>query len=89
MGGETTRVENRGETTRGETTRGETSWGRNVLLPHDLPKRTGMDRDGPTKIPKRTSMGTETDFSGYRNGPEQTSAHTKIRIRIRIRIVYW
>ena len=33
MGGETTRVENRGETTRGETTRGETSWGRNVLLP--------------------------------------------------------
>ena len=33
MGGETTRVENRGETTRGETTREETSWGRNVLLP--------------------------------------------------------
>ena len=33
MWGETTRVENRGETTRGETTRGETSWGRNVLLP--------------------------------------------------------
>ena len=32
-GGETTRVENRGETTRGETTRGETSWGLNVLLP--------------------------------------------------------
>ena len=31
--GETTRVENRGETTRGETTRGEMSWGRNVLLP--------------------------------------------------------
>ena len=31
MGGETTRVENRGETTRGETTREETSWGRNVL----------------------------------------------------------
>ena len=27
-GGETTRVENRGEKTRGET-----SWGRNVLLP--------------------------------------------------------
>ena len=35
-GGETTRVENRGETTRGETTRGETSWGRNVLLPFCL-----------------------------------------------------
>ena len=33
MWGETTKVENRGETTRGETTRGETSWGRNVLLP--------------------------------------------------------
>ena len=36
-GGETTRVENRGETTRGETTREETSWGRNVLLPVGLP----------------------------------------------------
>ena len=34
MGGETTRVENRGETTMGETTRGGTSWGRNVLLPY-------------------------------------------------------
>ena len=34
MGGETTRVENRGEPTRGETTREETSWGRNVLLPY-------------------------------------------------------
>ena len=33
MWGETTRAENRGETTRGETTRGETYWGRNVLLP--------------------------------------------------------
>ena len=37
MGGETTRVENRGEPTRGETTREETSWGRNVLLPRELP----------------------------------------------------
>ena len=34
--GETTRIENRGETTRGETTWGETSWGRNVLLPSSL-----------------------------------------------------
>ena len=33
LGGETTRVPKRGETTRGETTRGETSWARNVLLP--------------------------------------------------------
>ena len=32
-GGETTVVENRGETTRGETTHGETSMGRNDLLP--------------------------------------------------------
>ena len=33
-GGETTRDENRGETTRGGgTTRGKTSWGRDVLLP--------------------------------------------------------
>ena len=36
-GGETTRVENRGETTRGEMTRGETSWERNVLLPLRAP----------------------------------------------------
>ena len=35
-GGETTRVENRGETTRGESTREETSWGRNVLIPLKL-----------------------------------------------------
>ena len=35
--GETTRVENRGETTRGETTRGETSWGRNDLSPRAAP----------------------------------------------------
>ena len=34
-------------------------------------------RNGPTKIPKQTSMGTETDFSGCGNGQEQTSAHTK------------
>ena len=32
-GGETTKVEKKGEMTRGETTRGEMSWGRNVLLP--------------------------------------------------------
>ena len=38
MWGETTRAENRGETTRGETTRGETSWGRNVLLPYKTSK---------------------------------------------------
>ena len=37
-GGETTSVENRGETTRGKTTRGETSLGRNVLLPVKGPK---------------------------------------------------
>ena len=41
MWGETTRVENRGETTRGETTRGETSWGRNVLLPLQMWKIFG------------------------------------------------
>ena len=43
---------------------------------HDLPKRTRTDRNGPTKIPKQTSLGTETDFFGYRNGPEQTSVGT-------------
>ena len=41
-----------------------------------LTKRTGTDRNGVTK---RTSMGTGTDFSGYQNGPEQTSAHTEKR----------
>ena len=25
-------------------------------------------------------MGTETDFSGYRNGPEQTSAHSETNL---------
>ena len=39
-----------------------------LLRYHDLPKRTGTDRNGPTKMPKRTSMGTETD----RNGPVGT-----------------
>ena len=47
---------------------------------HDLPKRTGTDQNGPTKIPKRTSMGTGTDFSGYRNGAEQTSAHIETNL---------
>ena len=42
------------------------------------PKWIGTDRNGPTKISKQTSMGTETDFSGYRNGPEQTSAQTEM-----------
>ena len=44
--GETTRVENRGETTRGETTRGETSWGRNVLLPERESGRNDSRADG-------------------------------------------
>ena len=52
---------------------------------HDLPKRTGTDRNGQERtetdlrkyrngllwVPKRTG----TDFSGYRNGPEQTSSY--------------
>ena len=46
MGGETTRVENRGETTRGETTRGETSWGRNVLLPLFVGVSTQLQSSG-------------------------------------------
>ena len=62
----------------------------NVMLQkgyHDLPKRTGTDRNGLELtetdlrkyrngllwVPKRTG----TDFSGYRNGSEQTSAHTE------------
>ena len=34
---------------------------------------TDLDRNGLLWVPKRTGM----DFSGYRNGPEQTSAHTE------------
>ena len=49
-GGETTRVENRGETTRGETTRGEMSWGRNVLLPPPRPKGNSQTTYMPTDI---------------------------------------
>ena len=50
---------------------------------HDLPKRTGTNRNGPAKIPKQTSMGTETNFSGYRNRlqliPKRTSVGTRKR----------
>ena len=28
-------------------------------------------------MPKRTSVGTEADFCGYRNGPERTSVGTE------------
>ena len=35
-------------------------------------ERTEMDRNGPTKIPKRTSMGTETDRSGLQWVPKRT-----------------
>ena len=50
---------------------------------HDLPKRTGMDRNGPKQTetdrngPKRTYENTETDFYRYRNGPERTSVGTE------------
>ena len=40
-------------------------------------KTDGTDRNGPTKIPKQTSMGTETDRNGLQWVPEQTSAHTE------------
>ena len=40
---------------------------------HDLPKRTGTDRNEP----ERTYENTETDFYGYRNGPERTSVGTE------------
>ena len=36
------------------------------------PKRTGTDRNGPTKIPKRTSVGTETDRNGLQWLPKRT-----------------
>ena len=35
------------------------------------PKRTGTDRNGPTKIPKRTSMGTKTDRNGLQWVPKR------------------
>ena len=38
-------------------------------------------RNGPTKIPKRTSMGTETDFSGYRNRLQLTPKPTSVGTR--------
>ena len=44
---------------------------------HDLPKRTGSDRNGPTKIPKRTSMGTETDRNRLQLIPKRTSMGTR------------
>ena len=34
----------------------------------NVPKRTRTDRNGRTKLPKRTSVSTETDFTVYRNG---------------------
>ena len=55
-GGETTRVENRGETTRGETTRGETSWGRNVLLPHQTYSDALKNSFFPRTIPHWNSL---------------------------------
>ena len=33
---------------------------------------TETDRNGPTKIPKRTSMGTETDRNGFQWVPKRT-----------------
>ena len=35
-----------------------------------VPKLTRTDGNGHTKLPKRTSVGTETDFTVYRNGAE-------------------
>ena len=37
-------------------------WG--VTTYRNGPERTGTDRNGHTKIPKQTSMGTETDRNG-------------------------
>ena len=36
------------------------------------PRRTGTDRNGHTKIPKQTSMGTETDLNGIQWVPKGT-----------------
>ena len=38
---------------------------------HDLPKPAGKNRNGPTKIPKWTSMGTETDQNGLQWVPKR------------------
>ena len=37
------------------------------------PKRAGTDRNGPTKIPKRTSMDTETGRNRLQLIPKRTS----------------
>ena len=67
MWGETTRVENRGETTRGETTRGETSWGRNVLLPIHS-GTVDLDKDKyltPAPNLRRTRASHESQYTRY------------------------
>ena len=43
---------------------------------HDLPKRTETDRNGPKRTfvdTETDSLGTETDFCGYRNGLSENS----------------
>ena len=67
---------------------------------HDLPKRTGTEETDRNR-PKRTHGNTETDFCGYRNGPEripdfsgfrkgpeQTSAHTETNFSM-VEMVGW
>ena len=39
---------------------------------HELPELTGANRNGPAKIPKRTSMGTEKDRNGLQWIPKRT-----------------
>ena len=71
MWGETTRVENRGETTRGETTRGETSWGRNVLLPCN-----GSCQISGTSVPGVTSLSFKNPSSNIDS--QSTSGYLKL-----------
>ena len=41
------------------------------------PELTGTDRNGHTKLPKRTSVGTETDYKCTETEQNVVSAHTE------------
>ena len=48
------------------------SQGTGKPTPLAVSRLTETDRNGPTKIPKRTSMGTETDRNGLQWVPKRT-----------------
>ena len=50
---------------------------------HDLPKRTRTDRNGRAKIPKWTSMGTETDWKRTLVGTESLFRSVSVPTEVR------